>query len=221
MRVYLDPTATEGGAATPPAPAPTPAPDLNKLFKDALKSHDSDAAKLAREIFEDRARLQADLEATKAKLPTEAQRVISADDHALYQMYRAMGTPADIDERIKELADHKTKLAALEHERACVKACESLGWDPKVFSALKGVDQLAITWKQVLNRAGKHDDVPHVKDGETDVPLKDWAEKQWPHLMDALARTNARDAGSVPRRTTQPGPVKDPVPKPTRLGISI
>lgn len=188
---------------------------VEESFQRALDRRNNDGVALARELFDDNYRersrnreLAQQLEALRAQVPGDGAVVLSAEDAAAWQAYRQFGDAATVQAAMAQRDQLQGELTQLRRNETLRTVAGAVGYKPTVLAELdaiaraKGKD-LAFEVREVT-QDGRAVAVPYVKDGDTELPLTDYAAQQWADFLPALsAAGTAAQASSGTRFPAQ------------------
>jgi hypothetical protein len=179
-----------------PTPAPTPAPAVDPLaaFQNLL-SRSSDAAALARQLFEENYRHREQIRTLQGQIPAQGAAVLTSEQAQVWAAYQQLGAPADVQSTI---AAHGTLKRDL--ELRSVADVGKVSFD--VLKTLAGELAFEVRDEQVNNQPAK---VVYVKaaDGK-DVPLDTYAAQKWTAFLPALRPAAAGATGAPSTGATNP-----------------
>lgn len=148
------------------------------------------------QLREQRRQLRQEVTDLKAKQPAEGSVMLSADDAALLENYRAIGTPDDLSKALTERDDYAGRLTARERADAIGTAAAAAGYKPSVLASLVG--QAALSVKDVGDGKDRKQ-IAYIADAEgKEHRLTDYAEKNWADFLPALAPKQAGDGVGSP-----------------------
>lgn len=190
-----DPTNPNGGGADPAA-----------SFQRALERVQGDATRLASQLFdenyrlrEDKRTLGAELTDTKKKIPAEGAVILTADEAKALDEYKALGTPSELKTRIDffpTLEDENKSLKLRDSLREVAEV--GIGGSKLRFSVLEDRVKAAGGMQFVVKEEGRDKrKVAYVKDGDKEIPLEQFAEKNWADYLPSLKAEQARRTGSA------------------------
>lgn len=130
--------------------------------------------------------LTAERDALRAKLPADGAVMVSKDDAAALEAYRALGTPETLQQAQAAAQDAQAKLAGLERDARTRAAADAAGYKPGVLATLAGNVEL-------VTKPGKDGAQAFVVADGTETPLEDYAAQHWGDFLPAL-----RPAASAP-----------------------
>jgi hypothetical protein len=194
MRIRLHPLfnadpGAGGGAPPAPAPAPAPAPsgsDPLAAFQNLMARAGSDAAALARQLFDENYRYRDRIRELEKTAPAQGAVVLSADDAAKWQAYQTLGAPADVQKTIEA---GKTLQRDLELRDVAAAA----GYSTDVLRTLAGDLAFEVRDEQKDNKPVK---AVYVKVDGKDIPIETHATAQWAAFLPALKPVQAGQAGA-------------------------
>lgn len=202
-----------GGSGTPPPAAPPAASDPAAAFNN-LMARSSDAAALARQLFEENFRYRTELREAQRQLPAQGAAVLTPEQAAAWQAYQALGAPDQVQTTIQQAQTLRRDLEL----RGVVDAT---GYTLDVLKTLAGDLAFEV-------RAETKDNQPikavYVKVDGKDIPIETYAAQQWAAFLPALrpaaaAATGAPSTGPsnpAAQRGATPPPAYDPK-RPVRL----
>lgn len=214
MRLRLHPLfdgdagGNSGGTGGTPPPAAPAASDPAAAFSN-LMARSSDAAALARQLFEENFRYRTELREAQRQLPAQGAAVLTPEQAQAWAAYQALGAPDQVATNIQQAATLRRDL-----ELRSVSDAAKVSFD--VLKTLAGSLAFEVRSEQVNGAAAN---VVYVKDADgKDVPLDTYAAQQWAAFLPALrpaaaAATGAPSTGAsnpAAQRGTQPPPAFDP-----------
>jgi hypothetical protein len=214
-RILLDPKGVEGNGDESTSTSSSSDRQAANLadpverYQRLLAKYDNDAGKLALRLNNDNYKLREKIRGLEKSTPPEGARVLSKDEAAEFEAYRALGKPEEIQQarterdRLMEETDG--------HRRAEVykQAAEAHGYKAPVLMRLASQEKLQIEIREEKVGA-KTAPVAYVKGvddkgKETATKLPDYAAKAWPEFLDSLP-ISTRAAPSTPQRGDRAGP---------------
>lgn len=131
-------------------------------------------------LREQRRALRQERDDLKSRVPTDGQQLISADDAAELEQYRAIGKkPSDVQAALEQASTAVADLSTLRRETTIRAVAEAAGYKPSVLQALAGDLELAIK--------GTNDKpLPVVIADGKETAIADYAKAHWADFMPAL-----------------------------------
>lgn len=194
----------QGGGS--PAPAAASAGDPLAAFQRLLDRSGSDAASLARQLFDENYRYRDRIRELERSVPAQGAVVLSADDAKLWDAYKQLGAPGDV---VKSLTEGRSLRRDLELRDVASAA----GYNADVLRTLAG--ELGFEVK-AETKDGKAVQTVYVKgaDGQP-TPLETYAAAQWAAFMPALRPAQAAGQAGAPNTgATNPAGSRGQTPPP-------
>lgn len=156
------------------------------------------------------------LRATQAEVARLRGQVLSDDDRAAFEAFKALGkTPAEITAALSASETSATELATLKRDAALRDVAEAAGANVRVLRDRAGDLAFEI-------RDEKRDDqnvkVVYVKDGDTAKPLREYAEAHWSDYLPVLFPANTGQTGQQSTTATTARETAPIVPFPAQHG---
>lgn len=178
--------------------------DPTQAFQNRLNKMNGDAMAFATQLFDENHSLRADkrtlneqLEAAKAKIPAEGAKVLTPAEAADYDAYVALGKPKEIQDRIDAHSTLETENAALKKKDVLREVADLHGYKLSVLEDRdKAAGGLEFTFKEDKDRRK----VAHVKDGDKETPVTEYAESNWADYLPSLKVEEATPAKPGARR---------------------
>lgn len=177
-----------GGTPPPAAVASDPAAAFSSLM-----ARSSDAAALARQLFEENYRHRDRIRELERSVPAQGAVVLSADDATRWQAYQALGQPADVQ---KGITEGKT----LKRDLELRDVASAAGYSVDVLRTLAGELAFEVRDEQKDNKAIK---AVYVKVDGKDIPAETYASTAWAAFLPALKPPQAA-AGAPNMGATNP-----------------
>jgi hypothetical protein len=192
---------------------PAPEPDLAKAIKGLLDRHGDPNAAL-RVVLDENYRYRDQLRDLKAKVPGEADVVLTGDDAKRWASYRELGDPGDLKKTLKAAADDRADVERFRRAEVYDEAATLARFNAKAFRRLAEADGLAVT----IEADKKGERVPHVKGvddkgQEALTPLTQYAETHWAEFLPSLQggeRQEPQRPNGTPRGRNPNGPPPPP-----------
>jgi hypothetical protein len=169
--------------------------DPNEGFKRLLDKHNNDALQIARQLYDDNYRereqnrqLKQQLADLQGKVPSNGSVVLSADDAKALEAYRALGGVDDLKTSI-------TNLATMRKNELLREAAEAHKFKPQVLQRLAA--DLDITVKETGDGKDRRK-VAYVKDGDKELSLDKYAEREWSDFMPSLSAGEQQQQRGAP-----------------------
>lgn len=189
---------------------PNDIPDPTQAFQSRLNKMNGDAMAFATQLFDENFRLREDKRALNEEL-TVLKAKVPADDHVVltpakaqeYEAYKAIGKPEEIQSRLDAGTTTESELAELKKKDILREVADLHGYKLSILvDRDKAVGGLEFSFKT----DSKGDKVAHVKDGDKDTPITEFAETNWADYLPSLKVETAsqplvavRGAGPSPR----------------------
>lgn len=180
------------GSGTPPPAAP-PAPDPLTAFQNLL-ARSSDAAALARQLFEENYRHREQIRTLQGQVPAQGAAVLTPEQAQQWQSYQQLGAPDQVQATIAAHGKLNREL-----ELRSVADVGKVSYE--VLTTLAGSLAFEVRDEQVNNQPAK---VVYVKDGDKDVPLDQYAAQKWAAFLPALRPAAAAQTGAPATGATNP-----------------
>ena len=183
---------------------------------DILERHGSDAIKLAERLAtregdnyalrEERRQLKEQLTQLQGKLPAADAVVLSKDDAATIEAYRALGKPDELKTALTERQTTQQELASLRQDLALRDVAAAAKYDVDVLRTIGGDLTYTIKDEQVNGKAERKVYVK-VKEGDAEKEqlLADYAKAQWAKFMPSLQLANTTQQRAIGTPRTGPG----------------
>lgn len=130
--------------------------------------------------------LEAQVREAQAKAPADGAIVLTAEQAQQWQAYQALGSPADLDKRIRDGEQAIEKATALERDATIRDVATVAGYDFDVLKDKGGA--LTYTIKEET-QDGKAVRVAYVQQDGKDTPLHEYAQSNWPKYLPALQQS--------------------------------
>ena len=196
---------TGGNPQNPTAPASAggdPAAAFNNLM-----ARSSDAAALARQLFEENFRYRTELREAQRQIPAQGAVVLSAEQAQAWQAYQGLGAPDQVQQTI---AAHRT----LQRDLELRDVAGATGYSLDVLRTLAADLAFEVRTEQ---KDGKPIKAVYVKVDNKDVPLETYATEKWAAFLPALRPAQAAGSQGAPNTgATNPVGLHGQQP-PTRL----
>lgn len=212
---YFDAEKGKGGGSPDDAPAPdandNPTSPGGRLHPERLKAeHGSAEAALSvlamklNAVEADNARYRQQIRDLQGQVPAEGAVVLTGDDVANWQAYRALGAP-------DEIRQQREQFDALQRRQLLGDAAQAAGYKASVLETLAGSLALELRDVQV---DGKPVRTPFVVPDDGDaVALTDYAQQHWSDFLPSLALQETEGQG-------RPFPAQTPMGLPANSGIA-
>jgi len=203
LRLFLDPTTTEGGSTTT-AQTP-PAEKKSDGFEALAAKHSSDGIGLARDLYGQLQAANARVAELSGRVPAEGAVVLAGDDARAWGKYRGLGKPDELKTQLEERAELSGKVSRFERAAVISAVAEASGFNAKVLGTLAGDLEFEVADETVK---GKPIKVAYVKEGDKKTALDKYAESNWGDFLPSLKPASAsKPLGTPPgRSTTLPKP---------------
>ncbi len=183
------------GGESPRKPRPS---DLAAQYhNDAMRISErlSDALDDNFKLREKNRALTTDLAALKSKMPADDAVLLSKDDAALWEAYKALGAPAELKQQVEAATDATTKLAALQRNEAFRVAAEAQGYRAGTLAKLPSLAGKDLIVKDV-EADGKPTKAAFVVADGKEYPLSDYITANDPEFLPALTADVAKPSGT-------------------------
>jgi hypothetical protein len=179
------------GGGTPPPPANDPAAAFSNLM-----ARSSDAAALARQLFEENFRYRTELRDLQRQVPAQGAAVLTAEQAQAWQAYQQLGAPDQVQTTIQQAKK-------LQRDLELRDVAGVAGYSIDVLRTLAG--ELAFEVKDET-KDGKAVKTVYVKgaDGQA-MPLETYAAAQWAAFMPALKPAQTAAGAPAIGATNPPG----------------
>lgn len=216
----------DGGGGTPPPalpPTPTPDPAPNQALQNLISRHNNDLMAVVSTLFtdnyqyrQDKRELTNQVKSLEGQLPKEGQVVLSKDDAALFEAYKALGSTEDLGKLQGELTTTREQLGALQKEGTLRDVAEVAKFKLPVLKTLG--EKLDYEIREV-EKDGKKEKAAFVKNDKGEfTPLADFAAANWADFLPALQQQAEPPKGTpFPNQNAGGGPA----PKPNLVGDFI
>ncbi len=201
MRIRLhplyeaDPGAPGGSPQNPPAPAPPSGSDPTAAFQNLL-ARSSDAAALARQLFEENFRYRTELRDLQRQVPAQGAAVLTPEQAQAWAAYQQLGAPTDVQTAIAEGKNLKRDLELRDVAGAA-------GYSIEVLRTLAADLAFEVRDEQ---KDGKPIKAVYVKVDGKDIALETYAAEKWAAFLPALrpAAQAQGTSGAPPIGATNP-----------------
>lgn len=176
--------------------------DVNRLIAEHGDAKAA-AAVLARKVNEverDNAEYRARERAYKAAAP-EGSEILQPADVALWNAYRALGTPDDLTAKLSQGEAAATKVA--ENDRKAALSAVSERVDTALWDTLRDSDKVALS----IEGEGDEARVMATPEGGQAVPFEDYAREHYPAAADGLLKQAASPEPVAPAVRSFPAQV--------------
>lgn len=171
------------------ADEPVDKADPTQAFQSRLTKLNGDAMLFATQLYDENFRLREDkrllseqLTATKSKVPADDAVVLKPAEVQEYEAYKAIGKPTEIQARLDAHATLETQVAELKQKDVLREVADVHGYKLSVLLDRDKADGgLEISFKE-----DKGNKVAHVKDGDKETPITEYAEANWADYMPSL-----------------------------------
>lgn len=195
----------EEGSDPNPAATPAATVDLSEISETIRKGFeqfvqkkgDGDAENAGLKLWQDNYELRQEVKRLKGLVPADGSTVLTADEAAALVAYQELGDVEALKEAQTQLAEATSKLTTLERTQQLRDVADAAGYK---FQALADMDKAADGLEyeiRDIQDGDKTTKVPHVKHGETFVPLSDYVAKERPHFVSALGKESAQSGTQV------------------------
>jgi hypothetical protein len=213
MRLRLHPLfdgdagGNSGGSGATPPPATPPAADPLAAFNNLL-GRSSDAAALARQLFDENYQYRRKIETLQSQVPGQGAAVLTPEQAAAWQAYQQLGAPDQVQTTLQQAQTLKRDL-----ELRSVSDTAKVSFD--VLKTLAGNLAFEVRDEQVNGAEAK---VVYVKDADgKDVPLDTYATQKWAAFLPALRPGAAAAAASAPSTGASNPPAQRGTPPPAQF----
>lgn len=169
---------------------PNDTPDPTQAFQSRLTKMNGDAMAFATQLFDENFHLREDkrvlgeeLVAVKAKIPADDHVVLDPAEAQDYEAYKAIGKPKDIKDRLTSSETVETELADLKQKDVLREVADLHGYK---LSILVDRDKAAGGLEISFKNDAKGNKVAHVKDGDKETPVTEFAETNWADYLPSL-----------------------------------
>lgn len=182
-------------------------PEVQAAFDRALAANNGQATILAQRLFdenfhlrEDKRKLNDDLKAVKDKLP-EGAVVLSKEDAAAFEAYKALGKPEDVKKSLDEKTKNDGELADLKFKQLIGDAAQAHGFKPNVLADIVKAKGMSIEIGETEVDDGKGGKVKKpaafvlTNEGKSKVNLSDYARDNLSDYLPSLAAQAGQGAG--------------------------
>lgn len=173
---------------------------VNRYFEDLNRTHQRNNRK--QQTY--RKRLEA-AESKVAKLPPEGAIVLTADEGKVWESYKGLGAPADIQTKLGErdtLSQQVEESRKRDHLGAVAQAA---GYKPTVLAKFFGDREYEVRdVSETKDGKTVTTKVAFIKDGNAFTPLTDYAKTAWADELPALVATGNSTGGGTGHTTALP-----------------
>jgi hypothetical protein len=146
----------------------------------------------------------------KARLPEEGDLILKGDELKAWEAFQRLGDPRELKKRLDAGDRAATELGEVRRADSYQQAARLANFRPSVFAKFAkaaGIEVVVQPGKQ-KDRNGDAVPVPFVKDeGDSLIPLTDYAAKHWPDDLDLLKEPDgSRGTPSLRDRRPPPAP---------------
>jgi len=192
-----------GGGGTGGQGGGTGGSDPTVAFQNLL-ARSSDAAALARQLFEENFRYRTELREAQGKIPAQGAAVLTAEQSLAWAAYQQLGAPDAVQTTIQQAA-------ALKRDLEIRDVAAASGYTLDVLRTLAGDLQFEV-------RAETKDNAPvqavYVKVDSKDVPVEQYATEKWAAFLPALKPAQAAQQQIAPNTgATNPATQRGAVPQ--------
>jgi hypothetical protein len=173
---------------------------------DALRRAYRDAQADAVQFRWDRNQARERVAELERQVPPEGAVVLTAAEAAQWQQYRALGEAPAVALRLHDAEGAASELASLRRERQIGEVAQASGYNARVLARLAGDQSFELRDEQHEGQAVRR---AYIRDGETLVPLADYATRTWGEFMPALAPAT-EPPGTPPAPPRVPYPPQPP-----------
>lgn len=180
--------------------------DPAQAFQRQLAKMNGDALTFATQLFDENYRLReqrrtltAEVDELKKKIPGEGSVVVTAADAQMLESYKSYGTPDEVKARSEGFASFEEENKALKLRDSLREVADiGIGGSKLRFSVLEDRVKAAGGLQFVIKEEGRDKrKVAYVKDGDKELPLEQYAQKNWADYLPSLKAEQARRTGSA------------------------
>jgi hypothetical protein len=175
---------TGGTGITPPPATPPAASDPAAAFNN-LMARSSDAAALARQLFEENFRYRTELREAQRQLPAQGAAVLTPEQAQAWAAYQQLGAPDQVQTTIQQAKQ-------LQRDLDLRSVSDASGYKFGVLKQLAGDAAFEVRDE---TKDGQQTKAVYVKVEGKDVPLETYATERWADFLPALKPAAA--AGQV------------------------
>lgn len=192
MRLRLHPLfdgdagGTTGGTGNPPPPATPPAPSDPAAAFNNLMARSSDAAALARQLFEENFRYRTELREAQRQLPAQGAAVLTPEQSLAWAAYQQLGAPDQVQTTLQQAQQ-------LRRDLELRSVSDATGYKFGVLKQLAGDVAFEVRDETKDNQPIK---AVYVKVDGKDVPLETYASERWADFLPALKPAAAAASGA-------------------------
>lgn len=201
MRPFYEGDAGGSGASTGAAAAAATGSDPIAAFNN-LMARSSDAAALARQLFEENFRYRTELREAQSKVPAQGAAVLTAEQAAAWAAYQQLGAPDAVQTTIQQAKQ-------LQRDLEIRDVAAASGYTLDVLRTLAGDLAFEV-------RSETKDNAPvqavYVKVDGKDIPVEQYATEKWAAFLPALRPQAAQAAGAPNTGATNPASTRGVAP---------
>ena len=138
--------------------------------------------------------LREERDALKAKLPAEGAVVLSKEDSALLEAYKALGAPDALSKAVTDRDAAQQELGTLRRAETIRAAAEAHGYRATALGKLPSLAGKDVLLKDGQDAEGKPIKQAFVKDGATETALPDYIQANDPEFLGALTAEQQQQA---------------------------
>jgi len=200
FRPFYEGDGGNGGGGTPPPAAP-PA-DPTAAFQNLL-ARSSDAAALARQLFEENFRYRTELREAQGKIPAQGAAVLTAEQATAWAAYQQLGAPDAVQTTIQQAKQ-------LQRDLQIRDVAAASGYTLDVLRTLAGELTFEVRDETKDNQPVK---AVYVKVDGKDIPVEQYATEKWAAFLPALKpQAAAGQAGAPNTGATNPAATRGATP---------
>lgn len=188
--------------------APVPdAATIAQMVANLITKNNGDSNKAIETLLSENAQLRSDKrklkeekdEVTK-KLPQDGTVVLTADEFKLWELYKTLGKPEELEKITKEHTELKEKTESQKKKELIEKAATGAGFKSSVLERLVGDIEIQFQSIPILvDGKAVNQEIPFVKTKDGLKSLKDYASENWSEFTSSLSQdSNNPDQNTVP-----------------------
>jgi len=210
MRIRLHPLfdgdagGNSGGSTSTPPPAAPPAADPAAAFNN-LMARSSDAAALARQLFEENFRYRTELREAQRQLPAQGAAVLTPEQAQAWAAYQQLGAPDQVQTTIQQAKQ-------LQRDLDLRSVSDASGYKFGVLKQLAGDAAFEVRDE---TKDGQQTKAVYVKVDGKDVPLETYATEKWADFLPALKPAAAGQVGAPAIGASNPAAQRGATPPTT------
>jgi len=175
----------DGGQGNPSPTTAASGTDPLAAFQNLL-SRSSDAAALARQLFDENYRYREQLREAQRQIPAQGTALLPPEQAQAWQQYQQLGTLADVQRALKERETAQGELTTLKRDLELRDVASAAGYSLDVLRTLAG--DLAFSVKDE-QKDGKPIKAVYVTVDGKDLPVDVYAAEKWAAFLPALRPT--------------------------------